>query len=109
MSEKKEHIYYANYSEEDIDRICRQALRKWGKLTQVLMCIEELSELIRALAKADRKINSVDKEEIASEIADVHLMVRQMQIVFEINDITIASLEEEKLDRLKRYLEEVSG
>jgi hypothetical protein len=109
MSEIKEHVYYAKYSEEDIDLICKQALAKWGKLTQILMCIEELSELICALflcasAKADRKINSVTKEEIASEIADVQLMLRQMKIVFGINDIVIASIEEEKLDRLKDYL-----
>jgi hypothetical protein len=104
MSEIKEHIYYAKYSEEDIDLICKQALAKWGKVTQILMCIEELSKLICALAKADRKINSVTKEEIASEIADVQLMLKQMQIVFGINDIVIASIEEEKLDRLKGYL-----
>ena len=102
----KEHHYFANYSKDDIDLICRKALQKWGKLSQVLMTIEELSELIQTLAKADRKVNGSDVEEIASEIADVKLMLKQAQLIFGINDIAIASLEEEKLDRLKKLLEE---
>jgi len=55
--------------------------------------------------KSGRKINSSNREEIVSEIADVLLMIKQMQIVFDINDIAIASVKEEKLDRLKNYLE----
>ena len=102
---KKEHLYYAKYTEEEINSICRRALRKWGITSQVLMCIEECSELIRVLAKSDRNINGSTVEEIASEIADVNLMIRQIMIAFKINDVTVASIEEEKLDRLKRILE----
>jgi NTP pyrophosphatase (non-canonical NTP hydrolase) len=104
----KEHIYYAKYSETDIDLLCKRALKEWGIDTQILMAIEELSELIQVLAKSRRKINGSDREEIAQEIADVDLMIKQMQVAFKINNITIASIEEEKLDRLKHYLEEAT-
>ena len=103
--ERKEHIYYAKYTDEEIEVICRKALKKWGLGSQVLMAIEELSELIQVLAKADRKVNGSTREEIASEIADVSLMLKQMQVAFDVGPITIASIEEEKLDRLKMLLD----
>ena len=102
---KKEHVYQANYTDEEINMLCKKALDKWGYLSQILMCIEEFSELMQVLVKSNRKVNCSTREEIASEMADVYLMLKQMQIAFGINDITIASIEEEKLDRLKKLLE----
>ena len=51
------------------EQILKTAIRKYGPGTQRDKAIEELSELIRALARAD------DAENVAEEMADVRIML----------------------------------
>jgi NTP pyrophosphatase (non-canonical NTP hydrolase) len=78
--------------------IYERALEKWGLLAQVLMTVEELSELTQALLKHGRQINGVDKGKVAEEIADVELMIEQMKVAFKIHK----EVEEFKVKKIKR-------
>ena len=57
--------------------ILTTAIRKYGRGPQRDKAIEELSELIRALARCD------DRENIAEEMADVMIMLDQLEIIFD--------------------------
>ena len=56
--------------------ILTAAIRHYGKGNQWAKAIEELSELIRALARSD------DHDNIAEEIADVRIMLDQREILY---------------------------
>lgn len=75
------------------ESILRGAIAKYGRGAQRDKAIEELSELIRALARAD------DAENIAEEMADVRIMLDQLEIIFG-NGQKVASWEVMKLRRL---------
>jgi NTP pyrophosphatase (non-canonical NTP hydrolase) len=53
--------------------IHQELLDKFGAEHQKLKCIEELSELIQAIAKGSN---------IAEEIADVNILLKQMKILY---------------------------
>ena len=75
------------------EKILRAAIRKYGPGAQRDKAIEELSELIRALARAD------DAENVAEEMADVRIMLDQLEIIFR-NGQKVARWEVMKLRRL---------
>ena len=75
------------------NRILSAAIRKYGQSAQQFKAIEELSELIRALARAD------DPENIAEEMADVRIMLDQLELIFR-NGQKVARYEVQKLRRL---------
>ena len=77
--------------------ILRAAIAHYGRGNQQLKAIEELSELIRALARGD------DSENVAEEMADVRIMLDQLEIMFG-NREDVRRIEMEKLDRLNRRL-----
>jgi NTP pyrophosphatase (non-canonical NTP hydrolase) len=75
---KKEHLLMLNKETENLI-MCR-ALREYGIEAQKNKTIEELAELIRALAGAKPPQGQGRKEHIAEEIADVEIMLEQMKI-----------------------------
>ena len=74
-------------------QILRKAIEHYGKGFQWSKAIEELSELIRALARAD------DAENVAEEMADVRIMLDQLELIFR-NGQKVARYEVQKLRRL---------
>lgn len=60
----------------DDKKIYKEALDKYGAQMQETICIEELSELQKALCKNIRGKGSM--EDISEEIADVQIMLAQM-------------------------------
>ena len=74
------------------EKILTAAIQKYGRGTQQFKAIEELSELIRALAR-------FDDENIAEEMADVRIMLDQLEIIFG-NGQKVARWEVMKLRRL---------
>jgi len=71
-------------------RHLNEIVQTYGKTAQVDVAIEECSELIKALLKERRKLNSgetVDTSELRSaiidEIADVLIMATQLEIIYE--------------------------
>ncbi|MBR7187790.1 MAG: hypothetical protein IKD53_04480 [Clostridia bacterium] len=75
------------------EKILRGAIEKYGKEPQRDKAIEELSELIRALARCD------DAENVAEEMADVRIMLDQLELIFG-NAQKVARWEVKKLRRL---------
>lgn len=73
--------------------ILEKAIEHYGKGPQRDKAIEELSELIRALARCD------DRENIAEEMADVRIMLDQLEIIFGNHD-EVKAMEYQKLTRL---------
>lgn len=73
------------------------AIRRYGTGNQQLKAIEELSELIRALARGN------DRENIAEEMADVRIMLDQLEIMLGNHD-EVREWEYEKLMRLSERL-----
>ena len=63
------------YTESDV---LRWAIGKYGATKQENLAIEECSELIQAISHKHRG----RKHNIAEEIADVEIMLQQMQLLF---------------------------
>lgn len=78
------------------------AISKWGIDAQLLMVVEECSELLNAIAKYKR---GREKESaIIEELADVSIMVDQMSLYFGKSEFY--RIKEEKLQRLyKRVMQ----
>lgn len=79
------------------EKILKAAIQKYGRGAQRDKAIEELSELIRALARCD------DPENLAEEMADVRIMLDQLEIIFANHD-KVKQYEYEKLTRLSQRL-----
>lgn len=66
---------------EDIGYICAGAVKHFGKEKQKMKFVEEVGELLVEIGRDtfDRSHKSL----IAEEIADVTIMLRQLQIIFD--------------------------
>lgn len=86
------------------DEILKKALQHYGANSQRIVAIEEMSELIKELCKVARCEENI--AHIAEEIADVRIMLDQMEIFFDCKK-QVEIIESEKLQRLvermKRY------
>lgn len=78
-------------------QILEAAIHHYGLGPQRDKAIEELSELIRALARCD------DHENIAEEMADVRIMLDQLELIFD-NREQVRNFELAKLMRLSERL-----
>jgi NTP pyrophosphatase (non-canonical NTP hydrolase) len=83
--------------------ILTAAISKYGKQAQMLMVLEEMSELQKEICKNFRGKNNT--EEIADEIADVEIMLGQLRIMFDIEDMVQKHVSF-KLDRLAKRMGE---
>lgn len=81
-----------------------RALDAYGAQAQTMMCMEEMSELQKELCKHARGADNV--HQIAEEIADVRIMLDQMELLYGCG-VLVADYEQVKLLRLERRLEEV--
>ncbi|MEG0941923.1 MAG: hypothetical protein RSE64_08510 [Oscillospiraceae bacterium] len=86
-------------------KILECAIETFGAEAQIVVAIEELSELIKALTKflrADGSQTEAVLENIREELADVSIMLNQLELIFGgYSDIECA-----KLERLISMLEE---
>lgn len=85
------------------DTVLKRCICEYSAPAQVDMCIEEMSELTKALLKYRRKsglakgenVNSTSeiinlnkaREDIIDELADVKIMCRQMELLFQVEDV----------------------
>ncbi len=83
------------------EEIYKEAIKTWGPQMQIIMCLEEMSELQKELIKHIRGKGKFDC--IAEEIADVAIMLEQMVILFDCDYRTIQH-KKYKLNRLKDLL-----
>ncbi len=83
------------------NQICKRAVNTYGKTAQLIMAMEEMSELIQALSKDIR--GETDIENIAEEIADVEIMLTQLKIIFDCKE-QVNSQKFRKISRLEERL-----
>ena len=86
-----------------IDKIdlYEKLLKEYGD-KQIVVAIEELSELQKELCKHLRGKTNV--QNLLEEIADVKIMLEQICLYFEISDFNINYVMNEKLKRTKERL-----
>jgi hypothetical protein len=78
-----------------------KAIEKWGAEKQIIVAIEELSELQKALCKHLRGEDWT--ENIIEECADVLIMLEQIQLIFDIYP-PVAMAKISKTNRLEKTL-----
>lgn len=78
-----------------------EALEHWGLDAQIDIAIEEMSELTKELCKYKRGQGNIDH--IAEEIADVFIMLGQMEIAFTCDEL-VNDWIDTKTDRLAQRL-----
>lgn len=69
-------------SDERAKQLYKLAIEFWGEDFQKRMVVEECAELIKELTKEKRKINGSSREQILGELADVKIMLEQMELVY---------------------------
>lgn len=79
-----------------------KAIETYGKDSQCKMAIEEMSELTKELCKNFRGRPNTDA--IAEEIADVKIMLMQLELIFDCTDKVI-EYQDYKLRRLEERLD----
>lgn len=83
-----------------------KAIATYGKDMQLTVAVEELSELIKEICKSKR--GSDNRDNIVEEIADCYIMLKQLEIIFDIEYPEIAEMKYIKKERLRLRLEERS-
>ena len=88
---------------EEIE-IMRAAIRKNGKAMQTVVAIEEMSELQKELTKFIR--GKGNRDNLIEEVADVLVMITQIQLMYHIPDDEVERIMHLKLNRLKERMEQ---
>lgn len=95
-------------NEIDRNKSYQTFLDAWGEKAQIMMCVEEMSELTKALCKYLRfKKHGISEElnfNIKEEIADVFNMLNQLKMVF--GEEEIMKIADEKIERTLKKLSE---
>lgn len=80
---------------------CYTIANHYGKKSQMLISIEEMSELTKEICKYERYENNEQK--IIDEIADVEIMIEQLKCLFDVH-----SEVDERIDyKLRRQLRRI--
>lgn len=82
--------------------VYQAAINKYGANLQMMMAIEEMSELTKELCKNMR--GRKNKENIAEEIADVQIMLEQMKILHNCGT-AVCFWMDKKIQRLEKRIE----
>lgn len=84
------------------DSICTECVSLWGVTAQMLMVIEELLELALSVCRFFRARATSD--DVASEIADVNIMIMQLMHMLGLKQESVDKWEIIKLERLKERI-----
>lgn len=83
------------------DKILKSAIARYGKTAQMIIAMEEMAELTKELSKFLRGAHNEDA--IAEEIADVRIMLEQLEIMFDCAGAA-AVYKAAKVERLRKRL-----
>lgn len=86
---------------ESRKKVYDEALIKWGKHNQLVVAIEEMSELQKEICKYFR--HEGKDQDLVEEVADVSIMLEQIIFVFDIED-DVKKVMQEKIRRLERRI-----
>ena len=70
-----------------------------GDTAQLVVAVEELSELTKEITKCLRNKGNIDH--LAEEVADVEIMVEQIKLIFNVQD-KVKAARQIKLQRLEK-------
>ena len=79
-----------------------KAVEKWGKPIQLIMCIEEMSELTKEISKYFRGRDN--RDQLLEETADVYIMLEQLKIMFGFTAKELGDITENKIKKLEKRL-----
>lgn len=88
---------------EDRLKFYQKVIVAYGTRAQLNVAIEEMSELTKEICKFIR--GAKNRDAIVEEMADVQIMLEQIQIMFGISTDEIYNAKNFKLERLKKRLE----
>lgn len=97
-----------------IESVIEVMLTKFGQDSQIDVCIEEMSELTKALIKErrtrlynrEKTFAAASKEDIKEELADVLFMIEYLKKIFGFTDEELNHIVEKKAERTKsRYID----
>lgn len=85
-----------------INPVLKRALQTWGEQPQMMMVVEEMSELMKEILKnVNRKKDNV--AEIIEETADVEIMLEQLKENYQIVE-KVEAYKAEKIKLIERRL-----
>lgn len=87
--------------------VLKKAIETYGAEAQLVVAIEELSELIKEICKLKRYMDNTAA--IIEEMADCYIMLEQMQMIFGFGSTVIKDAMDKKIARLEKRLAESSG
>lgn len=82
--------------------IYKKAIETFGIRNQINKAIEECSELVKELCKSMQDNDNL--QQIIEEIADVSIMLEQLQLIYKINKSELEEYKDIKIKRLKRVV-----
>lgn len=88
---------------EDIKKIANF----YGLHKQFRQTVEEMAELTQMICKAERYDLDTVRDHLAEEVADVSIMIDQLEYL--LGDSRIAQIKAEKIERQKRRIEDAGG
>lgn len=80
----------------------KRAINAYGEEHQIGVAIEELGELVTALSRKHYRKRGTE-EEVLSEIADAHIMLQQLNIIYGVENVKRVMYV--KLEKLKNHIE----
>lgn len=94
---------YMGLEVKEVQRICLDAITKYGVESQERMMVEECAELVNALMKQHR--GRVGLDDVITEIADVQIVLWQMGYLYGVDKVNAEI--ERKLTRLRDRMNNV--
>lgn len=87
-----------------IDPVLKRALKTWGEQAQMMMVVEEMSELMKEILKnICRHKDNIDQ--IVEETADVEIMLAQLKENYQIFD-RVEAYKTEKIKLIAKRLDD---
>lgn len=93
----------APYREKKPITIYKEALRQFGKDSQLFMLFEELAELQDVVCKMHRS-RIIEHDALCEELADVQIMLEQLKLMYGIDEGVVNQFYHHKLERLEGYI-----
>lgn len=91
---------------EERAKVYGQALDSFGTVTQLVVGIEELSEIQKEICKALRGEDNL--QHLAEEVADATIMLEQLRLIFDINE-EVGGIMDEKVERLRENIKKAKA
>jgi hypothetical protein len=87
-----------------MDKDLRNIAEHYGLRVQMRQTVEEMAELTQVICKAERYDLDTVRDHLVEEVADVSIMIEQLEYL--LGDSRITQIKAEKIERQKRRIED---